>query len=81
MPRLTMPRVRTLTGKEIELDIEPDYKVCFRLELEPMTLPPNPPGSYWADKHRQLSQAPEAHNPQHRITIYHKGSCTGRAEH
>ena len=21
-------RVRTLTGKEIELDIEPDYKVC-----------------------------------------------------
>jgi len=22
-------RVRTLTGKEIELDIEPDYKVCF----------------------------------------------------
>ena len=25
------PRVRTLTGKEIELDIEPDYKVLFTL--------------------------------------------------
>ena len=25
---LTTPRVRTLTGKEIELDIEPDYKVA-----------------------------------------------------
>ena len=25
---LTCCRVRTLTGKEIELDIEPDYKVC-----------------------------------------------------
>lgn len=24
---LTIYRVRTLTGKEIELDIEPDYKV------------------------------------------------------
>lgn len=24
-------RVRTLTGKEIELDIEPDYKVCSTL--------------------------------------------------
>jgi hypothetical protein len=24
-------RVRTLTGKEIELDIEPDYKVCSAL--------------------------------------------------
>jgi len=22
-------KVRTLTGKEIELDIEPDYRVCF----------------------------------------------------
>jgi hypothetical protein len=27
--RLTRNRVRTLTGKEIELDIEPDYRVCF----------------------------------------------------
>jgi ubiquitin-like protein Nedd8 len=26
-PADTLTRVRTLTGKEIELDIEPDYKV------------------------------------------------------
>jgi hypothetical protein len=26
-PQLTPPRVRTLTGKEIELDIEPHYLV------------------------------------------------------
>lgn len=25
-------RVRTLTGKEIELDIEPEYKVLFRFD-------------------------------------------------
>jgi hypothetical protein len=33
---LTRSRVRTLTGKEIELDIEPDYKA------RPRRLPPLP---------------------------------------
>ena len=42
-PRLTgddlYNRVRTLTGKEIELDIEPDYKVCPSHAIEEVYLP------------------------------------------
>lgn len=30
-------RVRTLTGKEIELDIEPDYKVLSTVPASPTT--------------------------------------------
>jgi hypothetical protein len=35
-------RVRTLTGKEIELDIEADYKVRFSLPSHTPTLLPPP---------------------------------------
>lgn len=34
LPELTTNRVRTLTGKEIELDIEPEFKVCLHVLYE-----------------------------------------------
>lgn len=48
-------RVRTLTGKEIELDIEPDYKVS----LARLSLPPSLP----KPGERQICRQMKSHDP------------------
>lgn len=70
------PRVRTLTGKEIELDIEPEYKVNIHTYIHsppawppfvPTSPPPTPPAPGCLGS-AQLSPA-HTSNPPHLYTI------------
>jgi len=67
-------RVRTLTGKEIELDIEPDYKVRQTLHPtipQPPTQPSNPPANTpQVSRIKERVEEKEGIPPQQQRLIY-----------
>ena len=49
-------RIRTLTGKEIELDIEPDYKVSPILPPPQFAIQPNSPPTHRSPASKSASK-------------------------